>query len=92
MNKKYIYWFCSSEYPDESFFKNGNMKPSQDWCMFESELALWKHAFWYYNRYDDVLDGKKMPKTVKGYKLVLKGYLDDNSIIKIKLWDYKYKE
>ncbi len=40
-----IYWFINSEFPDQDFFKFGDMKPNDDWCMFDNLLSAYKHAY-----------------------------------------------
>lgn len=45
MKNTKIYWFTNTDSPDRDFFKYGNRKPSDEWCMFATKLGAYKHAY-----------------------------------------------
>ena len=42
---KSIWWYSHGKSPDEMFFKYGQRKPSEYWCIFSSEELGLRHAY-----------------------------------------------
>lgn len=41
---KSVFWFVNGDDPND-FFQRDDMQVSDDWCMFSTKLAAYKHAY-----------------------------------------------
>lgn len=94
MNK--VYWFFWGDSPDATFFKYGKGKPSNHWCMFNSKLAAYKHAYKLVLVQDFLEPEEELPEdaSIEQYQELFMEYglnLEDGSsnpeIVEIEVWE-----